>query len=392
MILDDNKIKLDEFKKDSEELEKKHQIDIENYKKTIRNIEETYKIIYAENKNFESNLTILENSFKIENEKNLTYEINIQNFSKIKKELENQIYILNQEKNVIEQNLKFTLEEGQKQIEKEKDVISLNIQSNLSLNLENKNLREELIKLVNESKEKEKKNINNLNIIKDNFIKIYENMNKNFISFEKKYNTKISCMKQKISSLIKSIIELNNKNNKIKSKLENKIKSQSAQIDQNIIEQSQLSTVQLKLNLSRSSSDHDEILAKYKFSIEKLESEKQKMLLKIENLEKLIKENNKKKNNPQNSDNNNVIPMLNSKIDWLQKEYNKLVQEILPKSKYELQIEKENNLNLVSKIKELETILEQYKIELYGKSKIIEERNEEIKNYKLELLNSKNKI
>ena len=116
--------------------------------------------------------------------------------------------------------------------------------------------------------------------------------------------------------------------------------------------------------------------------LEKHDVEKNKLIYQIQNYERFMKETEKKfyDNNEKTAQMEMFINQLNSKIDIMNKENLKIQKNLSSKLKEELaNKEEKNKKDYLQQVVDLKIQLEQYKIENQGKSKIIEERNEEIR-------------
>jgi hypothetical protein len=340
----------------------------------------------------------------LDNEKNEKFWENFQ------KELENKIYFLKDENDkkeasinkLVKELMEISQEKSNKnellknekiwKIENDKLLAKIDLLSQQILDQENKIIQEDdkNSTIITSYKNKEILHTTNLNFLKDSLVKLYDTTNKIFILFEKKYKNKIASLKDKINKLSKTIKELVCDKNKEIEKLSQNLQSQ---------------------NLS----SNEKLNSEYKLNIDRLELEKTKLIFQIQNLERYVKENqsrteerkkttssrssnslnilhgngneNDLKSNQTNLNENNIskITILNTKVDWLQKEYNKFQQILEPQYKEEINKEKEKNLSYYNKLKEIELKLNQFKIENAGKSKIIEERNEEVRLLKEQL-------
>ena len=179
-------------------------------------------------------------------------------------------------------------------------------------------MNDNILKIKNANKDKDKKYKNNIEDLKNSIIKMYEHYNILLLNIENKTKSKFDKINEKITK-IKSTLKI--------------IPNQKGKNEKTM-----------------------------KLIISKLENEKEKLLTRISNLEMSMKEKDKRANN-----------------------YEKLLKQ---KEELISQLEKELNLKSVN-YSELETMnkelcqkLEMYIIENSGKSKVIEERNEEIKKLK----------
>jgi len=115
--------------------------------------------------------------------------------------------------------------------------------------------------------------------------------------------------------------------------------------------------------------------------IEKHDIDKNKLIYQIQNYERYMKESEKKfiESNGKSAQMELVINQLNSKIDIMNKENLKSQKNLSLKIKEEIAIKEEKIVKEhLNQLADLKNQLQQYKIENQGKSKIIEERNEEI--------------
>ena len=115
--------------------------------------------------------------------------------------------------------------------------------------------------------------------------------------------------------------------------------------------------------------------------IEKYDIERTKLVYQIQNYERYMRENEKKyqENNEKIGQTDLVINQLNSRLDIINKENLKAKKIIINKHKEELEREEKVKKDYCQQIIDLKNQLQQYKTENQGKSKIIEERNEEIR-------------
>lgn len=121
--------------------------------------------------------------------------------------------------------------------------------------------------------------------------------------------------------------------------------------------------------------------------IEKHDIEKTKLIYQIQNYERYMKENDRKYIDSVDkiTQLELVINQLNSRIDIMTKENAKSHRNLLNKLKEETSKEDQFRKEYIQQIQDLKSQLQQYKIENQGKSKIIDERNEEIKTLKSQL-------
>ena len=227
---------------------------------------------------------------------------------------------------------------------KEKENIALNNQNNILITKE--------IKSIKDKYEKEMKELQEKNIILNNQIKTInaKKITSNIISKEelKKVVTEISEHFKKIMTNTQSryenrILSMKQKLIKIKNTLNKYIKNKNKEKE-------------------------GEIVVELKEEISKIEKEKQKMKVQISNYDINFQKQN------------NEITKLKNELSEANKKLNKLNNEVRwnHNDKYEL-----NDMN-----KKLKKQLEMYIIENNGKSKVIEERNDEISKLK-EILNQK---
>ena len=234
------------------------------------------------------------------------------------------------------------------ELKKEKENIAQNYQDNsIIISKEIKLIKEKYEKDINSLKEKNT-NLNNQikiitlkkksenstnNEIKNIIMEISEHFNKILIKTQTRYDNKIISMKQKLV--------------KIKNVLVKYIKNKNA------------------LN------NNNTIITELKDELSKMEKEKQKMNVKISNYDINFQKQK------------NEITKLKNELSEANKKLNKLNNEARwnHNDKYEL-----DNMN-----KKLKKQLEMYIIENNGKSKVIEERNNEITKLK-ELLNNKQEL
>jgi N-terminal acetyltransferase B complex non-catalytic subunit len=189
---------------------------------------------------------------------------------------------------------------------------------NESLNKKVKETNNKINLVKNSNKENGKIFIVNLKEIKEVMIKVYENCNKKFIETENYYEKKFKEMEEKIQ--------------------------------------------RIKLLLNQRKKIRRSSTKGFKIELTKLENEKQKMLTQINNYEINFKARSKE------------LKILKEEI----KEKEKIISDL----KIEIKESKSNLSEIEADNKALKQQLEMYIIENNGKSKIIEERNEEIKKYK----------
>ena len=227
---------------------------------------------------------------------------------------------------------------------KEKENIALNNQNNILITKE--------IKSIKDKYEKEMKELQEKNITLNNQIKTIntKKISSNIITKEelKKVVTEISEHFKKIMTNTQSryeyrILSMKQKLIKIKNTLNKYIKNKNKEKE-------------------------GEIVVELKEEISKIEKEKQKMKVQISNYDINFQKQN------------NEITKLKNELSEANKKLNKLNNEVRwnHNDKYEL-----NDMN-----KKLKKQLEMYIIENNGKSKVIEERNDEISKLK-EILNQK---
>jgi chromosome segregation ATPase len=222
---------------------------------------------------------------------------------------------------------------------------------------------EKLNKILKEMKINENFHSTNLSILKDILVKYKENYIKQISNIEKIYSNKILKLKTKIKNFIKKFNTLcTEKQSDIQANQEHENKRNCLT---------------------------DSLITNYKQTITTIEIEKTKLLYQIENYEKYIKEKELEIKSQKQTE--SIITQLNIKVEMLKKEYNKALKNNQLNSNFtkieqELSSEKETNKDLTNKISLIEDKLEQYKIENQGKSKIIDERNEEIRKLKQELI------
>ena len=152
------------------------------------------------------------------------------------------------------------------------------------------------------------------------------------------------------------------------------------------------SNIDFKKELMLEANKFNEVNSSLANKIAKLEVEKTKLFYQLQNYENAIKKNEKriKSLNDNVDTNQNTIVKLNLKIEALITENSRSFAKDLNSIKEELEREKGVNFLLNKKViikleqvEELQKLLGQYKIENDGKSKIIEERNLEIKQLKI---------
>ena len=379
------------IKKTLEELKEKER----NYEKIINELKiENEKLLSQTSLNFK--LVKEENDELIKNIKQLNETIN-------KLKIKEKEY-LEREKGYIEKEKKQREEkeriEKEKELEKQNNLKKMNENKKYNNNnlkvmrifsnkfiYKNNNIPEMILKLkeaekkYNElKKEKEKENIaqnNQTNIL----------ITKEIKSLKEKYEKELKDLKDKNTNLnnqikiinIKKVSTTNSTNNEIKkivTELSDRfnqllIKTQTRYDNKIISMKQKLVKIKIVLNkyIKNKNKDKDNIIiTELKEEISKLEKEKQKMKVQLSNYDINFKKQNNEITKLKNeiAENNKKINKLNNEARWNHND------------KHEL-----NDLN-----KKLKKQLEMYIIENNGKSKVIEERNNEITKLK-ELLNKK---
>ena len=236
------------------------------------------------------------------------------------------------------------------QLKKEKE----NIENIAQNNQDNTILITKEIKIIKEKYEKDMKDLKEKNLNLNNQIKI--------IHLKKKSN---DLSKNEIKTIVQDISEHFNKILiRTQSKNDNKIIS----MKQKLVK---IKNALMKYIKNKSAGNNEIIITELKDELSQMEKEKQKMKVKISNYDINFKKLN------------NEIIKLKSELSEANKARNKLTNEARwnHNDKYEL-----DNMN-----KKLKKQLEMYIIENNGKSKVIEERNNEITKLK-ELLNNKQEL
>ena len=230
------------------------------------------------------------------------------------------------------------------ELKKEKENIAQNNQNNIIITKEMKSLKEKYEKELKELKER---NTNLNNQIKT-------------INIKKISNNGITS-----NELKKVVSDITEHFNKILQKTQSKYDNKIISMKQKLIK---IKSTLMKYIKNKNKTKNDMIMTELKEEISKIEKEKQKMKVQISNYDINFKKQN------------NEITKLKNELVEANKKLNKLNNEVRwnHNDKYEL-----NDMN-----KKLKKQLEMYIIENNGKSKVIEERNNEIIQLK-ELLNKK---
>jgi len=141
-------------------------------------------------------------------------------------------------------------------------------------------------------------------------------------------------------------------------------------------------------NYKKSINDLKNELREKLLKLEKHDAEKNKLIYQIQNYERYMKENERKSSESSEKVNKMelVINQLNSKVDIMTKENAKYQRNLNTILKEDLVKEEILKKDFIQQISDLKNQLQQYKIENQGKSRIIEERNEEIKMLKSQFL------
>jgi len=433
---DSIRIEVDFFKEEIERL--KNQVDYllrEKYtnQELISNSKKNYEMFVEIQNNFNS----LESSFLIKSQEAIEREELLNEKKKIienLKEENNQINNLNktlkerievlEEELLSEQNKNSFIEKNSKEtiLEKEERIKSLenNIESYISNEVK-------YIDMFQQIKEKTKIS--------------YENFHKIYLENEKKYEKKIKDLKNKIDNIkMKVIKKINSKfiasNNIIinnpnaikhntvstpkdtsipvirKISFQNKFEIIGIPKKINNVNQISISKVIVNnekypkkmndKNMEDLEEQYLDIIENYKKSIndlknelrekllklEKHDAEKNKLIYQIQNYERYMKENERKSSESSEKVNKMelVINQLNSKVDIMTKENAKYQRNLNTILKEDLVKEEILKKDFIQQISDLKNQLQQYKIENQGKSRIIEERNEEIKMLKSQFL------
>ena len=258
---------------------------------------------------------------------------------------------------IFEDNFKSKLKDKQ-----ENHLVIENLrQENSSLNAEISLLKSELITLNNKNIENKKESKDSLIKFKEIFLKNFEAFNKKISSFENSFNKKLNLYISKFQNSLRSISKLKNKITILKNNSIH-LKSEIANKENNFI-------------ISKKESEK-----LFKEKISKLELEKSKLIFQIDNYDRYIKENKKV------TKEENILREITLKIESVNYEKNQLEFFILPQMKEDINKFKLENSVLLRRIADVQEKLDQYIIENSGMRKIIEERNEEIKNLKEELM------
>ena len=334
--------------------------------------------------------------FKLVKEENdeLIKDINKLNDALNKMKLKEKDFI-EKEKQYIEKENQLILKQKQYEEQKQNDL-------NLNKKYNNNNLKvirifsnkfiyknNKITEMILKLKESEKK-YTQLKKEKENIENIAQNNQDNTLLIKAKYEKDINTLKEKNLILNNQIKSLNQKkksnevsNNEIKnivmelSEHFNKIliRTQS-KYDNKIISMKQKlvkmkNTLMKYIKTKNSLNNNNVIITELKDELSQMEKEKQKMKVKISNYDINFKKLN------------NEITLLKTELSEANKTLNKLNSEARfnYNDKYEL-----DNMN-----KKLKKQLEMYIIENNGKSKVIEERNNEITKLK-ELLNNKHEL
>ena len=227
---------------------------------------------------------------------------------------------------------------------KEKENIALNNQNNILIKKEIKSIKD---KYEKEMKELQEKNITLNNQIKTINIK---KISSNIITKEE---------------LKKVVTEISEHFKKIMTNTQSRYENRFLSMKQKLIK---IRNTLNKYIKNKNKEKEGEIVVELKEEISKIEKEKQKMKVQISNYDINFQKQN------------NEITKLKNELSEANKKLNKLNNEVRwnHNDKYEL-----NDMN-----KKLKKQLEMYIIENNGKSKVIEERNNEISKLK-EILNQK---
>ena len=230
------------------------------------------------------------------------------------------------------------------ELKKEKENIAQNNQNNILITKE--------IKLIKDKYEKEMKELKEKNI----------NLNEQIKSIKIK---KISNNNLKNGEIKKIVNDITEHFNKIIEKTQIKYDNKIISMKQKLMK---IRGTLIKYMKNKNKGKNEEIIFELKEEISKIEKEKQKMKVQISNYDINFKKQN------------NEITKLKNELSEANKKLNKLNNEARwnHNDKYEL-----NDMN-----KKLKKQLEMYIIENNGKSKVIEERNNEITKLK-ELLHKK---
>ena len=375
---------------------------LDDLKEKEKDYQKTINDLKLENERLLKQTTL---KFKLVKEENdeLIKDINKLNDTLNKMKLKEKEYI-EKEKQYIEKENQLILK--QKQIEEQKQnelkkICDEKKYSNNNLKVmrifsnkfvfKNNKLAEIILKLKESEKKynilkKEKENIENIaQNNQDNNILI----TKEIKSLKEKYEKDINSLKEKNISLnnqIKSINQKNKTNNLTNNEIKNVVMTISehfnkilirtqTKYDNKIISMKQklvkIKNALMKYIKNKNAGNNEIIITELKGELSQMEKEKQKMRVKISNYDINFKKLN------------NEIMRLKNELSESNRALNKLTNEARwnHNDKYEL-----DNMN-----KKLKKQLEMYIIENNGKSKVIEERNNEITKLK-ELLNNKQEL
>ena len=386
---ENNKIKIE-----NEKYKNMNQV-LDDYKEKEKNYEKIIKDLKLENERLLKQTTL---KFKLVKEENdeLIKDINKLNETINKMKQKEKEYIEKEKQFIAKENL---LLEKQKQFEQQKQNDLKKIcdkkysQNNLKVMrifsnkfiYKNNNLSEIILKL----KEAEKK-YNQLKKEKENIENIAQNNQDNTLLIKAKYEKDINSLKEKnliLNNQIKSItqkkksnevsnneiknivMELSEHFNKILIRTQSKYDNKIISMKQKLVKMK--NTLMKYIKTKNSLNNNNAIITELKDELSQMEKEKQKMKVKISNYDINFKKLN------------NEITLLKTELSEANKTLNKLNSEARfnYNDKYEL-----DNMN-----KKLKKQLEMYIIENNGKSKVIEERNNEITKLK-ELLNNKHEL
>lgn len=425
-----NQIELDFFKEETDKLKNNLEILLKeklNNQDLVNNAKKNYELLVDSNEKLKSS----ENICIIKTEE-------IQSLLKIQKELNETIYLLREENsalkeenNKIKENINKVESELLDEKEKRAGLESKSIEEKLS----KEEIKNEYEKKIESYIKNEVKYIDMLQHIKEKTKSSYENFHKVFLDQEIRYDKKLEHLKFKLDSIkMKIVKKINRKFIEAKNILvDNKSSTKNISLNSTnsisqfrkicfqgkfeilsiparnnstnlIIKQTinnapitniRISTSE-KIKGEESEVDYHTIIENYKkfinelkndlkdkmIKLEKHDLDKNKLIYQIQNYERFMKESEKKlnDNNEKTNQMELTINQLNSKIDIMNKENLKAQKNIITKIREDL-ANKEENLrqDYIQQISNLKNQINQYKIENEGKSKIIEERNEEIK-------------
>ena len=310
--------------------------------------------------------------FKLVKEENdeLIKDVNKLNDALNKMKLKEKDFI-EKEKQYIEKENQLILKQKQYEEQKQNDL-------NLNKKYNNNNLKvmrifsnkfiyknNKITEMILKLKESEKK-YTQLKKEKENIENIAQNNQDNTLLIKAKYEKDINVSNNEIKNIV---MELSEHFNKILIRTQSKYDNKIISMKQKLVKMK--NTLMKYIKTKNSLNNNNAIITELKDELSQMEKEKQKMKVKISNYDINFKKLN------------NEITLLKTELSEANKTLNKLNSEARfnYNDKYEL-----DNMN-----KKLKKQLEMYIIENNGKSKVIEERNNEITKLK-ELLNNKHEL